>query len=127
MTQPRRYVARALKDVDGLSEREIADRLGVSQKTINRDLQQTVPPAGKTPDGAPYYPLGRFNDDPEYQERVSALTRDMPRKVARLQAAREFAGTWVSNPILGQIARIRTEEEKVRLLRAFDEAGNEAA
>lgn len=108
--QPRRYRVRKLYDVDGATQAEIAAELGINQATVARDLKQTVPPAGKTPGGAPYYPPGRFNDDPEYQERVRVLTKQMPELNAKLQAAREFAGP-PSEP-RGQAGRIRSDQEK---------------
>lgn len=93
LIQPRRYQVRRLHDSDKLTQREIAERLGVSLTTVNRDLAETVAPAGYTEAGTPYYPPSRFDLDPHYRERVAALGREMPEQNARLQAAREFSGS----------------------------------
>jgi transcriptional regulator with XRE-family HTH domain len=115
--QPRRYRIRRLHDVEGLTQQEIAGKLGVSQATVQRDLNGTTEPDRKTPGGAPVYPFGRFNDDPEFQERVAQLAVGLPLSIARRQAAREFAGTPDGGRMLGQVGRIRSEEDRAEEMR----------
>lgn len=120
--QPRRYRIRDLHDSDGLTQGEIAEELGISQATVQRDLSQTVAPAGRTPGGAVFYPAGRFDEDPEFRQRVAQLETSMPMVVAKREAAREFAGT-------GRLQagrRIRTEDAKQGLLGQVDRALDEA-
>jgi predicted transcriptional regulator len=121
--QPRRYRVRKLHDVDGLTQAQIATELGVNQSTVARDLKTTVAPSGKTPGGAPVYPLGRFNDDPEHRERIERLCKEYPETVARRIVAGEFAGEPSGQkPLMrGQVERLRSEESRVRELRGFDE------
>jgi hypothetical protein len=124
--QPRRYTIRRLHDVDGLTQREIAEVLEVSAPTVNRDLAETVEPAGFTPDGTPYYPAGRFDEDPEFKEEVLKLTRrDTPHAAARRQVAAWFAGP-VSRPGRSDVPdQLRTQEEVDQILEEF-RAGKEA-
>lgn len=120
MKQPRRYQTRRLHDVSKLSQREIAERLGVSAATVNRDLAETVAPVGFTDQGTPYYPPGRFDRDLEYVARVNQLASEMPQRNARLIAAKEFAGSRPQRTLRGQIVQIRSDREKQKLLADFD-------
>lgn len=95
LIQPRRYQVRRLHDSDKLTQREIAERLGVSLTTVNRDLAETVAPAGYTEAGTPYYPPGRFDLDPDFLERGAQIGRehDVAEAIARRLVAREFSGS----------------------------------
>lgn len=111
--QPRAYIARRLHDgFQGVrfTQREIADLLGVSVGTVNRDLANTVAPKSWTDRGAPVYPKDRFDKDPDFKARVAELTKDVPEAVARKLAAAEFAG-----PIIRPITEFHVSDEQTRL------------
>lgn len=114
--QPRRYVIRAMHDVEKLTQEQIAEKLGISQATVQRDLAETVPPAGYT-GGVPFYPPGRFDRDPEYVTRVKQLAVEMPELLARRQAATEFSGGSTLKP-----ARRPSTEKHVAAMEAFAKA-----
>lgn len=117
--QPRRYIARRLADSHGLTERQVAEALEVSQKTVNRDLASTKAPVAHTKKGTPVYPPGRFDTDQDFKDRVAELSLKMPPIVARRAAATEFAGPVVKlarkNAVL-----LKTPEEKAKVFESFE-------
>lgn len=125
----RRRVHRRLAR-QGKSIRQIAEKTGASKSTVGRDITDLEPePIAVTPGGAKVYKLGRYNDDPDYQEMMREASRDMPKANARRWAAREMNATGyrigdIFKGGFGSDKPIRTPEEKAAAWKrlGFDEA-----